>query len=672
MEAPDAGFTYSNGRQAFQFMPDGSGFLVYPSGRPAVCISTVSAYQNRFYVYDDAPTPRALKPSEVAAGMTKEHLLCALDENCVGYAVDNSSGKQHGMKVVFTKTGCLVADTDGRVVKQWKWDQAAQNAGTPPKEPLKVKLNTALSLTFEARHTIELRFSCEGCVRVFDLGVKAKRTVGSYLETAVAVPHGPRGKLSPRGYERHSIAARHQQFTADCAAKRDLLKPKASNLGRIEGTVDLVARLEESFDAYSASHNATCYLEPSWRGASEAATRAELPPIVLSGAEVAGPVFGLGSSLYVTPEEYAQAQLAEKAAATTTTKAGAFDTTALSSTLGGNGDTTTALGSGGGGSGGMAAGTSTQGGGSSSPPLGTTLSSLGKSVRLDGIPDHLRNPKTGGFKSDFDVRLAIARANPLLPRTSLLTQSSGRYADDLMVPGGTVSALNPTGRVEPNRARLMTVKGHELEGFLKDQCHLTQVVGVVCVRGDDKSCRAALAQAEMAQAVLERRANSNSTSGSSSELGPTADAVLAADAKARSAAALASTQRSNGDEMESEVFNTTTISGGLGGASYDPATADARLVAVDLAESRWMEDQYGIRTVPFLLCFTQGGKLVYGGTLGGTGSGAPPKMRPLPGSLSDNAWRVLLVEPDPREQVMWKYVCGYGHVMRSMAVIFFL
>ena len=654
MEKPDAGFTYSNGKQAFQFMPDGSGFLVYPSGRPAVCISTVSAYQNRYYVYDDAPTPRALKPSEVAAGMTKEHLLCALDENCVGYAVDNSSGKQHGMKVVFTKTGCLVADSDGRVAKQWKWDQAAQNAGTPPKEPLKVKLNTALTLTFEARHTIELRFSCEGCVRVFDLGVKAKRTVGSYLETAVPVPHGPRGKLSPRGYERHSIAARHQQFTADCAAKRDLLKPKASNLGRIEGTVDLVARLEESFDAYSASHNATCYLEPSWRGASEAATRAELPPIVLSGAEVPGPVFGLGSSLYVTPEDYAQALMAEKAAAATTTtatttKAGAFDTTTLSSTLGGSGDTT--INAQGGGGGGMA-GSFTQGSGS--PPLGTTLSHLGKSVRLDGIPDHLRNPKTGAFKSNFDVRLAIAHANPLLPRTSLLTQSSGRYADDLMVPGGTVSALNPTGKVEPNRARLLAVKGHELEGFLTDQCPLAQVVGVVCVRADDKSCRTALAQAEMAQAVLERRGNSSSSNGSSSsssELGPNADAVLAADAKARSAAALASTLRSSSEyEGRSEGFN-ATINGG--GSSYDPASADARLVVVDLTESRWMEDQYGIRTVPFLLCFTQGGKLVYGGTLGGTGSGAPPKMRPLPGSLSDNAWRVLLIEPDPREQVTY-------------------
>lgn len=294
------------------------------------------------------------------------------------------------------------------------------------------------------------------------------------------------------------------------------------------------------------------------------------------------------------------------------------------------------------------AGSLTQGGGSS--PLGTTLSHLGKSVRLDGIPDHLRNPKTGAFKSDFDVRFAIAHANPLLPRTSLLTQSSGRYAGDLMVPGGTVSALNPTGKVEPNRARLLAVKGHELEGFLKDQCPLAQVVGVVCVRADDKSCRTALAQAEMAQAVLERRGNSSS----SSELGPNADAVLAADAKVRSAAALASTQRSSSGDNDygSEGFNMTTASGG-GGSGYAPAIANARLVVVDLTESRWMEDKYGIRTVPFLLCFTQRGKLVYGGTLGGTGSGAPPKMRPLPGSLSDNAWRVLLIEPDPREQVTY-------------------
>lgn len=105
---------YPNGVRPFAFMPDGGGFLYYPSGRPAVCVSTVSSYQSRFYVYEDAPTPRALKPSEVLAGKAKEHLLCALDELVVGFAVDNSEGKNRGVRAIFSKTGVLVVNSGGR------------------------------------------------------------------------------------------------------------------------------------------------------------------------------------------------------------------------------------------------------------------------------------------------------------------------------------------------------------------------------------------------------------------------------------------------------------------------------------------------------------------------------------------------------------------------------
>jgi hypothetical protein len=58
-------FTYPNGQKAFALMPDGSGFVYYPSGRPACCVSTVTDYQSRYYFYEDAPIPRDLKQSEV-------------------------------------------------------------------------------------------------------------------------------------------------------------------------------------------------------------------------------------------------------------------------------------------------------------------------------------------------------------------------------------------------------------------------------------------------------------------------------------------------------------------------------------------------------------------------------------------------------------------------------
>ena len=151
-------FTYGNGRPAFKMMPDGSGFLLYPSGHPAACVSTVTPHQNRYFFYEDQPTPRAVRPSEVAAGKAKEHLLCAVDEHGVGYAIDNTRGKQHGSRVVMNKTGCLLADGGGQVQLQWKWDRGAMNAGAAPAAPVVLKLNGSLTFTIADQRTMSVRF----------------------------------------------------------------------------------------------------------------------------------------------------------------------------------------------------------------------------------------------------------------------------------------------------------------------------------------------------------------------------------------------------------------------------------------------------------------------------------------------------------------------------------
>ncbi len=44
----------------------------------------------------------------------KEHLLCALDEFVVGFAVDHSQGKNRGVRSIFSKTGALVVDSRGQ------------------------------------------------------------------------------------------------------------------------------------------------------------------------------------------------------------------------------------------------------------------------------------------------------------------------------------------------------------------------------------------------------------------------------------------------------------------------------------------------------------------------------------------------------------------------------
>lgn len=244
-----AGFRYPNGQAAFSFLPDGSGFAYYPSGRPAFCVSTVNSYQNRFFLYNDdasAAAPEERRHAVPAAGKAAgsrvdggarrprksgDTLLCALDENVVGFAVDCSEGKQHGRRIVLTKEGGLVSEADGRISMQWKWDRTLQNAGTPPSEAISLTLNKFFTFTFSDRFTVFANFVCEGAKCRLDLGMKMRRT-DTYLDHAERVTSGPHfGKLMPR-VKHQSLKERQEAFNRDMQMKRSLLNPKSENLSQ--------------------------------------------------------------------------------------------------------------------------------------------------------------------------------------------------------------------------------------------------------------------------------------------------------------------------------------------------------------------------------------------------------------------------------------------------------
>ena len=58
------------------------------AGRVAACVSTVNAYQNRYYFYADD---------------RQNTLLCALDEHAVGFAVDHSGAPRVTTFPLFAK-----------------------------------------------------------------------------------------------------------------------------------------------------------------------------------------------------------------------------------------------------------------------------------------------------------------------------------------------------------------------------------------------------------------------------------------------------------------------------------------------------------------------------------------------------------------------------------------
>ena len=125
--------------------------------------------------------------------------------------------------MVFTTSGCLVANAAGVVTMQWKWDPTAPN-NRPPVEPITINLNKHLTLTFTDKFKIDVRFSCEGASWDFDLGMKLRRT-DSYLTTAVRTGHGG---LEPV-FDRTSLAERQKAFNETMKAKRSLLNPRSED-----------------------------------------------------------------------------------------------------------------------------------------------------------------------------------------------------------------------------------------------------------------------------------------------------------------------------------------------------------------------------------------------------------------------------------------------------------
>lgn len=302
MAADEGPSVYPNGQPAFTFLPDGSGFAYYPSGKPAACVSTVSSYQNRFYFYDDAAGNEdedREAEEEGARKRSKDLMVCALDEYIVGFAVDNSGGDKQGTRMVFTKEGALIAGPGGDIEKEWKWDSGAQNAGTPPVNPIDIHMTKSLTLTFVDKFTISVRFNHEGMNRVFDLGMKLRRMT-SYLETSDRVRSGPNvGKLEPR-FDHTNLVERQAAFNQQMKAKRNRLNPRSQDLS--EKVSGIVADLEKGFDAYSKTHTSASYLEPTRRQAMDK-TVSELPRIAITGQE-AGPHQGFGESLYVSQRDF--------------------------------------------------------------------------------------------------------------------------------------------------------------------------------------------------------------------------------------------------------------------------------------------------------------------------------------------------------------------------------
>ena len=167
---------YDNDVIASNLKDDGTGFVYYPNGNVAVCCSQASEYQNSYYAFDKDKN---------------NTLMLGIDEKGIGFCIPSKrkASEADGTTTIFTTKGGIIANSNGKIVFDWKWDRESLDAGNEPLETVVTRLNECIVFKYKNRSTMSMEFQCENVRFVFDTSVRVKRTT-CYLDNARREPGG--------------------------------------------------------------------------------------------------------------------------------------------------------------------------------------------------------------------------------------------------------------------------------------------------------------------------------------------------------------------------------------------------------------------------------------------------------------------------------------------------
>jgi hypothetical protein len=269
---------YENGKLALRFHEDGSGFIYYPSGTVAVCVSEASSYQKKFFAFDKN---------------RKNTNILAIDENAVGFCSGSNRKDLKGTcpDMALSKIGGIITSPEGYITHTWKWDPKAQNSGTPPSGTTIFPLNEHISLLFTSKFDMIIKFEYDAIKYELDAGVKYKRN-DSYLDHA---KRALGGRLIPQ-IPHVTLKDRQETFGQEMAAHRNKIHPRSENLSpMVQG---IVGSLETGFDNFANTLQLTQGESSTWKEDALAATLAEIPRIAMTGVET-GVAPGFSSTIYM-------------------------------------------------------------------------------------------------------------------------------------------------------------------------------------------------------------------------------------------------------------------------------------------------------------------------------------------------------------------------------------
>jgi len=201
--------SYEGGAIGIDIHEDNSGFIYYPTGTIAMCISPVNDYQYCCYAFDSN---------------RKTTMLLGFNEDAIGFCSTSkrkSADSPSDTVVCLSHSGGLVS-VNGNISKQWQWDGfSSSRTKSILADGLTVQLNENLTFNFKDQDNMSICFQHGSISYSCDLGRKLKRT-DSYLDNA---KREIGGKLNPQ-IDYVSLKQRQKLFNDSMLALRN----KVSNI----------------------------------------------------------------------------------------------------------------------------------------------------------------------------------------------------------------------------------------------------------------------------------------------------------------------------------------------------------------------------------------------------------------------------------------------------------
>ncbi|BFZ06616.1 hypothetical protein BsWGS_09655 [Bradybaena similaris] len=157
---------YPNGSKFLTIFPDGTGNILYPSGRLAILISSIALGQNTYIVQDDSDEPALLG----VFGPTGYGCCCFANSK---------------VRLTYDPLEGLELDYTGARKRVWNWKDQDTHVHAPPFQPIVFGMNNYLGVRFMAQENIALTFTGSKRSCRFNVGVKLKMVTPDNLQPKV-------------------------------------------------------------------------------------------------------------------------------------------------------------------------------------------------------------------------------------------------------------------------------------------------------------------------------------------------------------------------------------------------------------------------------------------------------------------------------------------------------